>query len=150
MKKRKQNWKFIGVIFLLILYLGILFIISNGQDPYHIELNTENTTVSVKSSQREFNLPIKISNHANRMISSAQGFNLDYHLFNEQKELISYENQRSNIPTILATDSKVCDLNIIVPQEIGVYYLQVDLVEEGVTWLSDKNKTALQIKVIVE
>jgi hypothetical protein len=56
-----------------------------------------------------------------------------YHWFNEDKTILRWDNDRERIP-MNHFKNIYCILTIIPPSQAGTYYLQIDIVEEGVKW----------------
>lgn len=149
MRKYKEKFLIIGTFLLIILYLGMLIYISRQQNPYRVELKAAEREIEVQVDQKSIELPVELSNYSNRFISTSTGFFLDYHLENDNNELLSYDNQRSEIKGVLSTDTADIPLLINIPDKAGVYYLYVDIVEEGIAWFSDKGNDMLKIKMVV-
>ncbi len=74
---------------------------------------------------------------------------LSYHYYTADGELVDYDGIRTEIELIPARGKKNEVMAFIAPLKAGSYILQVDLVEEGVTWFSVQGMPTLEIPVTV-
>lgn len=75
---------------------------------------------------------------------------LSYHILNNQKKDIKFDNERYNLPHDLRPGKEVkIDAQLKAPLEPGEYILEFDMVEEGITWFRDKGSLTSLVKLHV-
>lgn len=73
---------------------------------------------------------------------------LSYHILDKEKKMLVYDNPRYNLPNDIRPDADVKIKAEILPElEPGDYILELDLVEEGVTWFGDKGSPTSLVKL---
>ncbi|MSS64494.1 hypothetical protein [Velocimicrobium porci] len=150
-KKRQIIIVLTGIIFCA--YIFLLVTISKNQNPYCVIISSDKTQYEVVKSQIkevEYNIPVYIKNKANRELSSIKNFYLSYHLYDEKKKLIQFDNVRTEIPAVFSTDKKLVDLKVEVPLKKGHYFLEPDIVNEGVTWFSEQGNKNEMIEFVIK
>jgi len=58
---------------------------------------------------------------------------LSYHWYKKDMSIYKWDNNRASI-NLLSTNEYSASIDIYAPSKPGVYYLQIDIVEEGVQW----------------
>jgi len=78
---------------------------------------------------------------------------LGYHWIDfESKEMVVFEGKRSFLPQkeVKPGEEAVFNINVKAPSAPGQYVLQIDLVQEGVTWFSTKGVLPLEKYIVVD
>jgi hypothetical protein len=99
----------------------------------------DNPTSMARSSAHS--LRVAVNNRTGRILSSQAKslVFLSYHWFPDAlpgAEALIWDSSRT--PVRLITGMNHCVVHLVAPKEPGDYLLQIDLVEEGVTWFSKK------------
>lgn len=77
--------------------------------------------------------------------------NLSYHLFSAGGEKLRFDNLRTPLPGPVPAGSGVdVNLMIIAPKEPGEYLVEIDLVQEHVTWFKDRGNKTIEVPLIVQ
>lgn len=109
---------------------------------------------SIKANPNEkFEIPLTIKNLGTMvwMKDDKNSINLSYHIFNEDDEVILYDGERTSL-TKSVKSGETIDLNAVVqaPNKVGIYYIEFDMVYEGVTWFKDKGSKTLKVRLEVD
>lgn len=77
--------------------------------------------------------------------------NLSYHILNEDSKIIIDDGERTTLKEPVKS-GETTELNAIVqvPDVAGIYYIEFDMVHEGVTWFKDKGSKTRKMKLEVE
>ncbi|MCL2819343.1 MAG: hypothetical protein FWD38_00705 [Oscillospiraceae bacterium] len=67
------------------------------------------------------------------LIEDNENIFLSYHWYNEDKTVFIWDNERFKLKRDIS-DDYLTSLPINIPKQSGVFYLQIDIVEEGVQW----------------
>ncbi|MGB8953446.1 MAG: hypothetical protein WCC06_12370 [Candidatus Aminicenantales bacterium] len=99
-----------------------------------------------------FEIPFRIKN-LGRAVWSSQGKNpdyLSYHLLDERNNVLQYDNNRYVFPRRVHP-SEVIELTIKVraPIEKGMYFLEFDIVREGISWFKDHGVKSIKVRLNV-
>jgi hypothetical protein len=75
---------------------------------------------------------------------------VSYHWLTEKGEMFIWDNIRSPLPGELKPGQEVTvPVNVGAPKDSGTYILEMDVVQEGVTWFRDKGMKPLHYKITV-
>lgn len=116
---------------------------------YDIKLKTPVKTLIYEVGQSEQSIEVTIDSRRYRELSSEQGFYLSYHILNTEKEEVLHDGLRTDIGIIDARGVKKINMLFEVPEISGSYILEIDMVEEQVTWFSEQGMPTLQIPLEV-
>lgn len=82
---------------------------------------------------------------------SANGFSVSYHWITQDGTMVVKEGIRSALPNrVEPGQTLIAPFSIATPQTPGPYILELDLVQEGVTWFSDAGTPGPRFAVNVE
>lgn len=116
---------------------------------YDVGLKAESKSLSYESGREKADLTVKIYNKTFDEINSDNNIFLSYHILDTSGNIIEADGLRSEIAPIPARGRNEQTMEFLVPKEKGQYILQLDLVEEGVTWFSDKGNPVEEITLNV-
>ena len=110
----------------------------NGPFSAQVRLLDNRTSMACASAH---SLRVAINNRTGRILSSQAKslVFLSYHWFPDAlpgAEPLIWDSSRT--PLRLTSGMNHCIAHVVAPKEPGDYLLQIDLVEEGVTWFSQK------------
>lgn len=107
----------------------------HGQSrPYEVRLKNRSTATITSKGQADGKFAIFVS----------------YHWLTEKGEAVIWDNTRSPLPGELKPGEEVSvSINVAAPKNPGTYILEVDVVQEGVTWFRDKGVKPLHYKIAV-
>jgi phosphoglycerol transferase MdoB-like AlkP superfamily enzyme len=112
--------------------------------PYQLNLAVDGSTPRFFESSRESIVPLTITNTGSRAWDPAR-VHFSYHwLWGIPRELASrsrtlpyHEGIRTDLPGVITPGARIAiDARVLPPAVPGVYWLQWDMVEEGVTWFA--------------
>lgn len=148
----KKGWKVFLIVVGIILYAGILVYISSIQSMYDVKLTTESDVYEFEQNEsKEYVIPVHVDNRANRLLSSGENeaLFLSYHLYDANGNLLNYDGMRSRFTKqIFAGHKGMVDLHMNL--EPGEYRVDIDIVEEFVTWFNEHENTQISVKVFVK
>ena len=111
---------------------------------------------SLKAGQRA-NLNVVVMNQSNHTWPSGSGADGQYriavgnHWLNEKGTTVVLDDARSSLPYDLLSGQKAeVLLTINAPDNAGNYLLEVDVVQEKVSWFASKGSRTLRLNVAVE
>lgn len=148
----KSKWKVVLGIGAVIVYIAILMYISSIQSDYAVEFITEKETYEFAiNTEGKYELPVTVKNNANRMLSSSETDKmfLSYHLYDVNGKDVSYDNPRTSFEKALYSGDK-SEILMHMELEPGEYLVELDIVQEGVTWFSQHEDICIRVKVIVK
>lgn len=119
------------------------------QTVYGAEITGGRVWFSFKDSIREVKVHLK--NTGNTIWKNENHIYLAYHWLDASGNIINYDGIRSNLPKDIAPGEDITFVaQIHTPEKSGLYQLQWDMVQENVTWFSEKNpNNALTTKQVV-
>lgn len=153
MKAEKKSCVKAALITALILvYLMLLFYISSIQSDYRITIHTPlDHYLFCNEGVSEYVIPLSIENYANRLLSSAEDQNIFicYHVYDSQGNLLVYDNPRSQFEKpVFCGETGEAQLHMALLDD-GEYIIEIDLLQEGVTWFGQQEDTQKRITVTV-
>lgn len=148
---KKRVILFIAALTAILLYFCILFSIYRREGPYNVLIQPEekNLQVELTGERLQTSVGIWLQNRATRAISSEGNIFLSYHLEDTQKKVLQFDNVRTEIGAVAPNGKQWADMQIDVPEQPGEYKLVLDLVEEGVTWFSERANPCAQVFLTV-
>jgi glycosyltransferase involved in cell wall biosynthesis len=121
--------------------------------PYAVQYRSYIMPPELKAAQK-YEVPVLIRNAGRATWTSAHkdehGVNLCYHWLTPEGDMLIREGIRTLLPTHLQSGhSAKVSMALQAPDEPGSYILELDLVQEGVTWFRDVGAVGPKIKVQV-
>ncbi|WP_041276168.1 hypothetical protein [Desulfosporosinus acidiphilus] len=162
--KRKVE---IGVFILLpLLILGLLVLNARIMNAHYMTLNGFDQKSKIYSEKFSLNRKtlnckpgqtitekVVVTNTSNFIwpYDGSNPVHMSYHVLNTDKYSIIDDGLRSSLPKDLLPGQKVT-LSLIVkaPNQQGQYIVQLDMVQEGVSWFKDKSKDIPLINLDVQ
>lgn len=154
MKVKKKSYVTAALATVLILgYFAILFYISSIQSGYRVIIRTPQDQYSFNNEgQPEYVIPLSVENRANRLLSSAedQDIFISYHVYDKQGNLLIYDNQRSSFEKpVFCGETGSAELHM-TPLDKGEYIIEIDLLQEDVTWFGQWENTQKRVEIVIE
>lgn len=134
MKKRIKLGLF---IILICSYVVTMFYISFTQSEYCVSFKTEQSKYAV-SANNDFTIPVTVKNRGKTVLDSDKDFFLSYHLLDVKGNLIVFDGVRTPFSKKIEIFDNTTENLLISKLQPGEYYLQLDIVQEGVCWFSQK------------
>ena len=96
-------------------------------------------------------LPVKVTNNSTTPFQCGDHtFGLSYHLLSNDGVMLKRDNVRHFFKQPLQpAEQRIVELSILVPEEIGNYLVEIDLVWEGVMWFKDKGNPTSIVNLVV-
>ncbi|MEM9273913.1 MAG: condensation domain-containing protein [Cyanobacteria bacterium P01_F01_bin.143] len=121
-----------------------------SQEAYQAEITVQESLAVPAGESVAITVNVKNISPVLWQATSISGIALGNHWFDHQGKLIQQLDGRAELAQNLATESEVMlSLTVTAPIEPGCYYLELDMVEEGVTWFKQKGSKAEIIRVTV-
>ena len=77
--------------------------------------------------------------------------NLAYHWLDMGDKVVIHDGLRTSLPHDIRPDAEVIlDALVAAPNETGEYILELDMVQEGVSWFKDKGEKTTRIPMKIE
>lgn len=158
---RKRETILLVVLPILILGLIIynaeimskIYMVENGLDQESkickARILPDQYDITVKKGEK-IRLNIEVLNQGNFiwMHGGENAVHLSYHVLDNQKKILIYENPRFDLPNDMRPDADTkIEVEFLPDLEPGDYILQFDLVEEKVTWFEDKGSPTALVKL---
>ena len=145
--KRQISYLFLLAICVFMM-VGCTF--SNVPPKYDLKLSYNGQPLIASFGGESLQAEIKLNSYRYQELNSEQNIFLSYHILSQLGEMIQPDGIRTKLETVEARGVKKETLDIIAPLEKGEYIIEIDLVEEGVTWFSQQGMATLQIPMHVE
>lgn len=146
----------IGMIIYNAGIMSTIYMTENGIDKdskiYRARINPDRYDVTINEGG-EVVLDMELLNQSSFiwLRSGNQPVHLSYHILDENKEMIKYDNARAILPTDMRPDDETnIDFKIIPDLIPGDYILEFDLVEENTAWFGDKGSPTTLVKLHVK
>jgi len=120
------------------------------KEAYQAEISAQESLVA--RAGESVSIPVTVKNISSVLwqASSISGIALGNHWQNEQAEIIQWLDGRVEFDQDLAPNAEITlSLTISAPMEVGNYYLELDLLEEGLTWFEKKGSKTCKVQVEV-
>ncbi len=114
-----------------------------------IVLSTEIPSLEFERGGREFTIPVKVQNGSDVDLFSSQDIYLTYHVLDSNSNVMRWDNERTEI-AILPGDEESVSVICTAPNEAGDYYLEIDIVREGVEWYSAQGMHVIKVSFKVQ
>lgn len=150
MMKKVDHKKTAFILLFAILYLcAFAFVIYRY---YHTNRYWEIGGIEDMTVEKGQRLLIKtlIKNKMYYGIGSDDGYFVSYHLYDEDRNILKYDNVRSVIENIGPNETKETEILIEAPDDEGTYIVEVDLVKEEEYWLKEKSEQTAFFKLIIK
>ncbi len=143
-----------GLTFLLSLIMAVMMLTGCGikivPTQYDMKLTSKIKEIEAEHGGEMGEIDILLdSSRFDDLSSEENNTFLSYHYYTEDGELVDYDGIRTEIEFVPARGKKNETMAFIAPLDAGSYILQVDLVEEGVTWFSVQGMSTLDIPLVV-
>ena len=101
--------------------------------------------------EQSYLLEVEVQNQGNSDWDATEqsGLQLGNHWLDSTRQVVSWLDGVLPLPTIAAGQVRTVALSIQAPSNPGTYLLQLDLVEEGVAWFSERGVTPLTLTIPV-
>lgn len=114
-----------------------------------IILSTEISNLEFEKGGMEFSIPVKVINGSDMDLSSSRNIYLTYHIMDSNGNMMRWDNERTDL-TVLSERTDVVDIIATAPNEAGEYFVEIDIVTEGVEWYSARGMDVVRIPVKVQ
>lgn len=140
--------------FLIISVVGVSFLLGGCSyqgvpSQYDLKMSTTETELVSSVGGETFQTVVKIDSRRYQALTSDENVFLSYHILKSDGTMWRFDNERTALEPIVARGVGKETLNITAPLEKGDYLIQVDLVEEGVTWFSEQGMPTVEIPMKV-
>lgn len=116
---------------------------------YDVRLSTELSELTVEAGGEPLQVDVCLNSYRYRELSSEQNVFLSYHILSSNGEVIVFDGTRSILAPIAARGKKKENVEITAPIDSGEYIVEIDLVEEGVTWFSQQGMETIKLPLTV-
>lgn len=159
----KHRTKLSMMVLLPILILGILIINARVMSTQYIILQgsdqamkkygekfsvTKQTIENVQGQTLSINVSVKNTSSFIWPHAGVNPVRMSYHILDANKKVINYEGLRVNIPDDVRPGKQVT-LPLMVKELVqpGNYFIQLDMVQEGMTWFEKKGAETYLLKI---
>ncbi|HEY9809671.1 MAG TPA: amino acid adenylation domain-containing protein [Halomicronema sp.] len=117
---------------------------------YQAQLTTSNSLLAQPAEVMNVKVTVKNISPVVWPDSKQSGIALGNHWLDNKGNVICWSDSRVALPQYLPPNAEVLlSLSIKMPQEVGEYILELDLVEEGVMWFHKKGSKTTRVNVKV-
>jgi len=75
---------------------------------------------------------------------------ISYHWLNQNNNIVDYNGVRTNLPEAILSNSTISlNMAVVSPDKAGNYVLELDMIQEGITWFSKKDNKTVKIPIVV-
>lgn len=162
--KRKAG--IVTIILLPILILGILVFNAQIMSAHYMILNGFDQTAKIYGEQftvdrnilyckagQALSVTVTVNNTSNFIWSHAGSnpVHMSYRVLDANKRQVITDGIRTGLPIDLLPGQKVTELlQVKAPEQPGSYIVQLDMVQEGVTWFGEKSGDISFVKLYVQ
>ncbi|NBJ83235.1 hypothetical protein D5274_16325 [bacterium 1XD42-94] len=143
----KKHFYVLCILLGLFLLCGCSYQATPSQ--YDLKLKTKVKSLEVEVGGMTSSVEITIDSRRYQELSAEQNIFLSYHLRAADGELLEFDGIRTAPEPIDARGIRKEHVTFTAPLEAGNYQLEIDLVEENVTWFSEQGMKTLQIPLHV-
>lgn len=117
--------------------------------PYDADV-VAHETPAVLQQRQEATVRLVLANRGTRTWDPARGFNVSYHWLNVDGRALVADGERTALPRPVAPGETIeLRARLVAPIDLGRAMLQWDVVEESVTWVSERDPTPVEPVAIV-
>ena len=121
--------------------LALLATSSEAASPYDLEVVAHETPVSLQQLQSA-EVRLVLANRGEKTWDPVRSFNVSYRWMETDGDVLVADGARTALPRAVAPGETIeVRARLVAPRESGVAMLQWDVVEESVTWISDRDPT---------
>lgn len=102
---------------------------------YEAELQTETESLEILTGGEDFMIPVRVLNKGEKDLLDAEAVYLSYHISSLDEGYEQWDQKRFSINAVHGQEKTVKIVDH-APDQKGTYLLQLDIVLEGVAWLS--------------
>ncbi len=118
--------------------------------PVTVRLETDLRSL-VGSINEVFNLSVRVLNDGNEPLTQRGRIGISYHLLSDDGTIIRWDNPRCYIAHPLQPQEQyVAQITLDAPSTPASYVVELDVVWEGVTWLSQRGLRTIAVNLRVE
>jgi hypothetical protein len=156
----KKTCRLAAIIFLFLVSLSLVYLIfikpsgnlNQANSDYRFTLRT--TTENYHAPEgRRINISLTIFNTGKKSWISEEGhpYALSYHLLDAEGNMVRFENRRYSLPSKVLTGEEINrTVTIRVPLRKGRYWLEFDILQEGIFWFKDQGSKTFRLALHVE
>jgi len=161
-----RKWEVVLLVALPLVIMGMIiynagimstiYMTENGIDKdskiYRARISPDRYDVTINEGG-EIILDLELLNQGSFiwLSSGNQPVHLSYHVLDENKEMMKYDNERAILPTDMRPDDETkIDLRIFPDLKPGDYILEFDMVEENTAWFGDKGSPTTLVKLHIK
>lgn len=161
-----RKWEVVLLVALPLVIMGMIiynagimstiYMTENGIDKdskiYRARISPDKYDVTINEGGK-INLNLELLNQGSFiwLRSGDQPVHLSYHILDENKEMLKFDNDRVILPTDMRPDDETkIDLEIYPYVGTGNYILEFDMVEENTAWFGDKGSPTTLVKLHVK
>lgn len=117
---------------------------------YDLKIKSNEKEIVCDEGNDSFEITVSIDSYRYHDLTSDENVFLSYHVLNEDGTMNTFDNERSILIPIAARGKGNEIMKGTAPSNAGKYLIQIDLVEENVTWFSEKGMPTVQIPLTVK
>ena len=123
---------------------------------FKVKISIENPPFSIKINSST-HIKVKIKN-ISPVVWPSKGkpdgqykINLAYHWLDRGDKVVIHDGLRTSLPHDIRPDAEaILDALVAAPNETGEYILELDMVQEGVSWFKDKGEKTTRVPMKIE
>lgn len=128
--------------------LAPLLLASNA---YQAKITAPNTLVANAGESVAIAIQVKNDSSVIWQSTAQSGITVGNHWLNEHRKIIQWLDRTVHLPQDLPPAAVIdLSLSVRVPEKAGIYWLELDVVEEGITWFKHKGSSPTFVKVQVQ
>ncbi|MCR4431966.1 MAG: hypothetical protein NUV45_13230 [Tepidanaerobacteraceae bacterium] len=119
---------------------------------YDSQISADLTELKARPGEKLI-LPLDIKNTGTMswLSDGKNSINLSYHILDENKKMILNDGERTAIPgSVKSGEAVQVNAQVKAPEKAGIYYIEFDMVHEGVTWFEQKGSKTLTVRLEVK
>lgn len=159
----KGLYKIVNFVVLPIVIIGLLYV--NGkiaEDRYgNTNLNkagiykasistNDNKLLAHQNEEKYLHAKVKNTGTLTWIPNEKNDISMSYHIIDTTGKVIT-EGERTKLPNAVRSGDEVeVDLKIVTPKKLGNYKIEIDMVQEGVTWFKAQGSKTTIVDLVVE